>query len=56
MMNDPFAEMHQMMRGFGGMSMFGRNDDMFGMMPRMGDPFEDMFKFSDRILLSYFSP
>ena len=47
MMNDPFANMHQMMRGFGGMSMFGKDDDMLRMMNRMNDPFEDMFKFSD---------
>ncbi len=49
MMHDPFAEMHQMMRGFGGFSMMGRDNDMFGMMNRMHDPFEDMFKFSDSI-------
>ena len=47
-MMDPITEMRQMMRGFGGF-----NDDfMRGMQPfgMGGDPFEDMFKFSDSIL------
>ena len=41
---DPFSGIHQMARGFGGFS----NDPFFGaMMGFGGDPFEDMFKFSD---------
>lgn len=41
---DPMAEVHQMMRGFGGIH-DGFMRDM--MMPFGRDPFEDMFKFSD---------
>lgn len=43
---DPFAQMHQMMMGFGGLN----NDPFLNSMMPFGfgrDPFEDMFKFSD---------
>lgn len=45
MMMDPFNEMRQMMRGFGGFD----DDFMRGMQPfgLGGDPYEDMLKFSD---------
>lgn len=42
---DPHTQMMQMMRGFGG---FDREDFFGGMMkPFGGDPFENMFNFSD---------
>ena len=43
--NDPFREVHQIMRGFGGFD----SDPFFGGMMKFGsrDPFEDMFQFSD---------
>lgn len=42
--SDPFREMHQIMRSFGGG--FGGFDDFFGR-DRMRDPFEAMMDFSD---------
>ena len=41
-MGDPFKEMHQVLRSFGG---FGMGSDFFG--DRMSDPFEDMMQFSN---------
>jgi hypothetical protein len=46
----------QMMRNFGG---FGLDDDFFGGgLKRFGDPFEDMFKFSDSnfFIISFSAP
>lgn len=54
-MMNPFQHMQQMMTGFGGL----QEDPMImGMMMMAlgGDPFEDMFNFSDSIILLYNSP
>lgn len=51
---DPFKQMHNMMMRFGGLD----DDPFFSGMVRSGfgrDPFEEMFKFSDSMIVIKYS-